>query len=138
MLSHLYPVNFLMIHPNIILPSIPRCSKWSPSLRIPHQIPVYTFPLPICTTCPAHFILHDFINQTILGEDCRSLSSSLFSFLHSLLGPNILLITLFSNTLRLRFFLNVTDQVSLQGKFMFPYILSLHFWIANWKVKIVH
>ena len=37
----------------------------------------------ICATCPAHLILHDFITQTILGEQYRSLSSSLCSFFHS-------------------------------------------------------
>jgi hypothetical protein len=47
----------------------------------------------------------------------RSLSSSLYSFLHSsvtlsLLGPNILLNILFSNTLSLRSSLKVSDQVS--------------------------
>jgi len=52
-----------------------------------------------------------------LGEEYRSLSSSLCSFLHSpvtssLLGPNILLSTLFSNTLSLRSSLNASDQVS--------------------------
>ena len=48
----------------------------------------------------------------------RSLSSSHCSFLHSpvtfsLLGPNTLLSTLFSNSLNLRFSLSVSDQVSL-------------------------
>jgi hypothetical protein len=52
----------------------------------------------------------------LVGE-YRSLSSSICSFLHSpvtasLLGPNIHLKTLFSNILRLRSSLNVTDQVS--------------------------
>ena len=47
----------------------------------------------------------------------RSLSSLLCNFLHSpvtsyLLGPNILLSTLFSNNFTLRSFLNVSDQVS--------------------------
>ena len=32
---------------------------------------------PIRTTCPAHLILLDFITRTILGEEYRSLSSSL-------------------------------------------------------------
>jgi hypothetical protein len=45
--------------------------------------------------------------RTAFGEEYRSLSSSLCSFLHlpvisSLLGPNILRSTLFSNTLGLR------------------------------------
>jgi hypothetical protein len=57
------------------------------------------------------------ITQTILGEEYRSLSSSWCSFLHSpvtwsYLGPNILLSTLFSNTLSLRSSLNLIDQVS--------------------------
>ena len=55
--------------------------------------------------------------KTILGEQYRSLSSSLCSFLHSpitssLLGPNIPHNTLFSNTLSLRSSLNASDQAS--------------------------
>ena len=51
-----------------------------------------------------------------LGEQYRSLSSSLCSFLHSpvtssILGPNIPLNTPFSNTLTLRSSLSVRDQV---------------------------
>ena len=50
---------------------------------------------PIRATCPAQLILLDFITRTILGEQYRSFSSSLCSFLHSsvtscLLGPNII------------------------------------------------
>jgi len=64
---------------------------------------LYTpFLSPIRSTYPAHLILLDFITRTILGEEYRSLSSSWCSFLHSpvtlsLLGPNILLSSLFSN-----------------------------------------
>ena len=91
---------------------------------------------PICTTCPAHFILLDFITQTILGEKCRSLSSSLCSFLHplvtsSLLSPNILLNTLFSNTLNLCSSLNISNQVSqpykTTGKIIVLYISNFKF-----------
>ena len=60
---------------------------------------LYT-PLPslIRATYPAHLIILYFTTRNILGEDYRSLSSSLCSFLHSTvnsshLGPNILLNT---------------------------------------------
>jgi hypothetical protein len=51
-----------------------------------------------------HLILLDFINCAVVGEDYRSLSSSLWSFLHStvissLLVPNIPLNTIFPSTL---------------------------------------
>jgi hypothetical protein len=54
--------------------------------------------------------------RVIFGK-CRSQSSSLRNLLHSpvtssLLGPNILPSTLFSDTLSLRSSLNVRDQVS--------------------------
>jgi hypothetical protein len=53
----------------------------------------------------------------------------------SLLGPNILLHTLVSNTLSLGSYLNVSDQVShpykTTGKIIVLYIpLSLDFWIT--------
>ena len=38
---------------------------------------------PIRATCPTYLILLDFITRKILGEQYRSLSSSLCSFLHS-------------------------------------------------------
>ena len=71
---------------------------------------------PIKATCPTHLTLFDFITRTILGELYRSLISSLCIFPHSpvtssLLGPNILFNTLYSNTLSLRSSLNVSDQV---------------------------
>ena len=57
---------------------------------------------PIRATCPAYLILLDLITRTKLGEDYKSLSSSLCSVVHSpvtssVLSPNILLTTLFSN-----------------------------------------
>jgi hypothetical protein len=71
-----------------------------------------------------------------LGKEYRPFSSSLCNFLHypvisSLLGPNILLSALFSNTLSLRSSFNVSDQVSdpyrTTGKIIVLYIL--HYFI---------
>jgi hypothetical protein len=58
---------------------------------------------PILDTCPAHSILLTVLTLKIMGEDYRSWSSWLWSFFHTpltspLLGPNILLNTIFSST----------------------------------------
>ena len=119
-LSQIDPVHtptshFLKTHliiSSYLCPGLPNC-------LFPSGLPTKTLytPIrsPIHATCPAYLILLDFIIQTILNEHYRSLSSSLCSFLHSpvtssLLGPNILLNTLFSNTLSLCSSLNVNDQ----------------------------
>src|SRR5215471_7200925 len=92
-----------------------------PNSLFPSGFPTNTLCTPISSpiraTCPTHLIRLDLTTCTILGEEYRSFSSSLCNFLHSpvtssLLGPNILLNTLFSNTLSLCPSLNVSDQVS--------------------------
>jgi len=139
-LSQINPVHastshFLKIHLNIILPYMPGSSTWSRSLRFPRQNRVLTSPLP--NTCNMSSQSHSSRNvtQTILGKEYTSLSS-LCSNLHSpvtstLLGPNILLSTLFSNTLSLCSSLNVDDQIShpytTRGKIVVLCILILVF-----------
>jgi len=87
-LSHINPVH--APHPMswisiLILSSHLRLvsSEWSLSLRFPHQNPVYTSLLPHTFYMPVRFILLDFITWTIFGEQYRSPSSSLCSFVHS-------------------------------------------------------
>ena len=78
---------------------------------------LYThLPSPIRATCPPSHSFR-FYNHAILGELYRSLSSSLCSFLHSpvtvsLLGTNILLNTLFSDTQSLRSSINTFEYTS--------------------------
>jgi hypothetical protein len=82
-----------------------------------------------------------------LGEQYRSLSTSLCSFLFSavtssLLGPNILLNTLFSNNLSLCSSLNLSDQVSLPYrttvKIIVLYILIFIILHSKLQDKILH
>jgi hypothetical protein len=56
---------FLKIHLNIILPSMPRSSKWSLLLMFPHQNPVYASPLPHLNyiTRPLHYSRFDHPNN---------------------------------------------------------------------------
>ena len=113
-----------------------------PPFLSPHQNPVYASPSPVRLHAPP-ISSSRFYHPKNMGEEYRSLSSSLYSFIHSpvtssLLGSNIILNALFSNTLSLRSFLNVSDQVShpyKTGNIIVLYILIFKFLISNWKTK---
>jgi hypothetical protein len=81
-LSQLDPVHTYtshLIHLNIIFPSTPVSPRWSLSFRFPHQNPVYASPLPpyVLHAPPVSFY-SIFITQKTLGEQYRSLNSSLW------------------------------------------------------------
>ena len=150
-LSRVSPIQSIYPHPTscrsiLILSTHLRLGL--PSGLLPSGFPTKTLhtPLssPIHTTCPAHLILLHFITHTIFGEDYKSFSSSLCNLLHSpvtssLLGPNILLNTMFSNTLSFLSSLNISDQVShpykSTGKIIFLYNMSFKFFDRNLEDK---
>ena len=98
---------FLKIHLNIILPSTPGSPRWSLSLRFPYQNPIYASSLPhICfIPRPSHSSWFYYPNNNGWAVQIILLLIMMqfpaFPVTSSLLDPNILLSTLFSNTLSL-------------------------------------
>jgi hypothetical protein len=127
---------FPTIHFNVIPSSTPRSSTWSLPCRISNQNFVRSSHFPhAChtprTSQPPWF---DCLNNII--EEYKLWSSSLWDFLQppvtlSLLGPNILLSTLFSNTPNLCSSLSVRNNVShpynTTGKIIVAYVLIFTF-----------
>ena len=135
--SSLYPPtsHFLKIQLNIILPSMPWSPHWSLSPRFPYQNPVHTSPLLHMDymPCPSN---SQFSNLHNIGWGVQIIKLLIIEFsplpvTSSLLGPNILLNTLFSYTLSLHSSFIVSNQVShpnkTTGKIIVLYILIFKF-----------
>jgi hypothetical protein len=113
--AHSLPSHTLKIQFNIILPSMLGSFKWSLSLRLPRQKPVCTSPLP--HTCYTPHSSHSSQldqqkNIWWIVQIFRLLIMELSTVILPLLGPNIPLSTLLSNTLSLHSSLNVSNNVS--------------------------
>jgi len=72
-------------------------------LQVAQTKPCIDLSSPIRATCPTHLIILDLITRTILADKYRTSVTILCSIFHSpattfLLGPNILISTIFSNT----------------------------------------
>jgi hypothetical protein len=101
----------------------------------PHQNPVRMSSYPTSCYMPRKSHSSQYDNQNNIWGRVQSLSSSLCSFVQnpvtaSLLDPNILFSTSFSNTVSLRSSLKVSDHVSQPyktGKIMFMHILIFMF-----------
>jgi len=133
---HLLPtttkIHFITNHTT--LPSTPGSPTWSLSLRFPHQNPVYASPFPHTCYMPRPSHSSQLYYTHNIGWAVQIIK--LLTFLHSpatssLLGPNILLNTLFSHILSLRSSLKVSNQVShpykTTGKFIVLYTLTFKF-----------
>ena len=103
---------------------------------LPTKTMFCTSPIPLCVICPARLILPDVITRKkyFVTRDHKSPGYVVFStppVTFSLLGPNILFSTLFSNTLSLHSSLNFRYQVShpnkTTGKILVLYILIFIF-----------
>ena len=98
---------------------------------------------PIDATCLAHIVLVDLFTWTMLGEEYRSLSSSLCSFLHSPVTSSFLVPYILLSPLFLRFKLldsKLEDKAFCTEWYQaFPYstLLLISSWIEFWFVKFV-
>ena len=133
---HVPKFNILKIEINFNFLSKSGYSKRFLSLRSPHQVPVYTSPLPnICYMTPLHIIFFfDLINQAVLGEEKRSFSFPLCSFLYTLVtsslwGASSVFSTLLSNTLSLLSSFSMSDKFAhshkTTGKIIILYLIFI-------------
>jgi hypothetical protein len=107
--------HFLKIYLTIILPSTPGSPQWALSLRVPHQNPIHASLLPHSCYMPRPSHSHHPHNIGWRAQIMKLLIMKFSPLPWYLvpLRPNILLDTLFSNTISLRSSLNVSDQVDI-------------------------
>ena len=139
-LSHINPVHastfqFLKIHLNIIPPSMPGSSKQSLSLVSPSK-PCRK----LSHMCYMARLSPWFAHPNIIGWGVQIVHHFVvFSTPPSLLEPNVLLSTLFSNTLSLHSSLSESNQATYPykttAKLQFSLSQSLNLWITNGKTK---
>ena len=103
---HIPTSHLLEIHPNIIHPSTPRSLQWYPSPRFPHQDPIHPSPHPYAPHVQPISFFSILSPAQYWVRSTNHLAphyaiSSIPPLPPSLLGPNILLNTKFSNTLSL-------------------------------------
>ena len=80
--SYNLPLYFFKVHCHITLPPTLRSSKWLFRSGFPSEtLYVFLFAPPLHATCSAHFIPLDLLTLRICGEDWKSWSASLSSFL---------------------------------------------------------
>ena len=119
--TSLYPIHSLPTysfkkHFNIIRPSTSMCCKLSFSSRFPQR--VFTYPLPYTCQMPRPSNLLDLFIRIVYGDTYHSVPITYFSpapCYIPLLGPNILLVTLFSKRLILRYFLLLRKLQSIKN-----------------------
>jgi hypothetical protein len=102
-----------MIRLNIIIPSTPASHNWSLFSEILYKSHLSL----ICSTCPSYLILLDLNHAKKFGWNLQTIKFFIKYFLphrvtSSLQYPNIIPNALLSNTLTLRYSLNIRDQLS--------------------------